>query len=68
VRNTLIFFGFSILLSSCSIQDSDLRVRIDSGWLQGSEENEVLSFKGIPFAASTEGINRWRPPQIKEPW
>ena len=68
MRNILTFFGFSILLSSCSILDSDLRVRVDSGWLLGSEENEVLSFKGIPFAASTEGINRWRPPQIKEPW
>ena len=68
MRKILTFFGFSVLLSSCSILDSDLRVRVDSGWLLGSEENKVLSFKGIPFAASTEGINRWRPPQIKEPW
>ena len=68
MRNILIFFGFFILLSSCSILSADLRVRVDSGWLLGSEENEVLSFKGIPFAASTEGINRWRPPQKKESW
>jgi len=68
VRNILIFFWFFILLSSCSILNADHRVRIDSGWLLGSEENEVLSFKGIPFAASTEGINRWRPPQKKESW
>ena len=68
MRNILIFFWFFILLSSCSILNADHRVRIDSGWLLGSEENEVLSFKGIPFAASTEGINRWRPPQKKELW
>jgi para-nitrobenzyl esterase len=68
VRNILIFFWFFILLSSCSILNADHRVRIDSGWLLGSEENEVLSFKGIPFAASTEGINRWLPPQKKESW
>ncbi len=68
MRNILIFFWFFILLSSCSILNADHRVRIDSGWLLGSEENEVLSFKGIPFAASTEGINRWRPPQKKESW
>ena len=68
MRNILIFFGFFILLSSCSILNADHRVRIDSGWLLGSEENEVLSFKGIPFAVSTEGINRWRPPQKKESW
>ena len=68
MRNILTFLGFSVLLSSCSILDSDLKVKVDSGWLQGSEENKVLSFKGIPFAASTAGNNRWRPPQIKEPW
>ena len=68
MRNILTFLGFSILLSSCSILDSDLRVRVDSGWLLGSEESGVLSFKGIPFAASTEGVNRWRPPQRKQPW
>ena len=68
MRNILIFFWFFILLSSCSILNADHRVRIDSGWLLGSEENEVLSFKGIPFAASTEGINRWLPPQKKESW
>ena len=68
MRNILIFFWFFILLSSCSILNADHRVRIDSGWLLGSEEKEVLSFKGIPFAASTEGINRWRPPQKKESW
>ncbi len=68
MRNILIFFWFFILLSSCSILNADHRVRIDSGWLLGSEENEVLSFKGIPFATSTEGINRWRPPQKKESW
>ena len=68
MRNILTFLGFSILLSSCSILDSDLQVRVDSGWLLGSEASGVLSFKGIPFAASTEGVNRWRPPQRKQPW
>ena len=68
MRHILTFFWFSILLSSCSVLDSDLLVRVDSGWLLGSEENQVLSFKGIPFAASTEGINRWRPPQRKQSW
>ena len=67
MRNILTFLGFSILLSSCSILDSNLKVKVDSGWLLGSEESGVLSFKGIPFAASTEGVNRWRPPQRKQP-
>ena len=68
MRHILTFFCFSILLSSCNVLDSDLLVRVDSGWLLGSKENQVLSFKGIPFAASTGGMNRWRPPQRKLSW
>ena len=25
-------------------------------------------FRGVPFAASTAGANRWKPPQPREPW
>ena len=68
MRNILTFLGFSLFLLSCTIPDSDLGVKVDSGWLLGSEENQVVSFKGIPYAASTAGNNRWRPPQRKQPW
>ena len=31
-------------------------------------ENGVKVFKGIPYAASSEGENRWKEPQPVEPW
>lgn len=43
-------------------------VRIDSGKIRGSVHNDVLSFKGIPFAAPPIGPLRWRPPQPVISW
>jgi carboxylesterase type B len=28
----------------------------------------VNAFRGVPFAASTAGPNRWKPPQLPKPW
>ena len=43
-------------------------VRIDTGELQGTVENGVAVFRGIPYAAPPVGELRWRPPQPVEPW
>ncbi|CAK7232833.1 hypothetical protein SCUCBS95973_008391 [Sporothrix curviconia] len=46
-------------------------VRVSSGLLQGvrSEYDEsIVVYKGVPYAASTSGNNRWRAPQPREPW
>jgi para-nitrobenzyl esterase len=44
------------------------RVRVDGGEVQGSAQDGVLSFKGIPFAAPPVGDLRWKPPQPVAAW
>ena len=44
------------------------RVKTPSGPVEGREERSLLSFRGIPFAASTGGENRLRAPRPAAPW
>ena len=45
-------------------------VAVEGGQVQGVETDVdgVQVFKGIPFAGSTAGENRWKAPQPVEPW
>ena len=64
------------LVSSASAQEPNKSnpgqtsaiVKVDSGQLQGVEDDGVISFKGIPFAAPPIGELRWRPPQPTPKW
>jgi len=49
-------------------QQTPFVVRVDSGQLQGTVDDGVVSFKGIPFAAPPVGDLRWRPPQPAAQW
>ncbi|WP_085582394.1 MULTISPECIES: carboxylesterase/lipase family protein [unclassified Pseudomonas] len=44
------------------------QVRVDTGLLQGVAKQEVLSFKGIPYATPPIGELRWRAPQPPKAW
>lgn len=44
------------------------QVQTKWGGLRGVEERGVLAFRGIPYAASTEGEGRFRAPQAIKPW
>lgn len=41
---------------------------IETGKLKGVVADEVISFKGIPYAAAPIGNLRWRPPQPAAKW
>ena len=43
-------------------------VRADSGLLRGVATDDVLAFKGIPYAAPPVGPLRWRAPQPAARW
>ncbi len=43
-------------------------VKVTGGSVQGVAVSNIVSFKGIPFAAPPVGENRWRPPQPVKNW
>lgn len=44
------------------------RAQLDSGVVQGTHDDGILAFKGIPYAAPPIGDLRWRPPAPTRPW
>lgn len=64
-----------ISLGACARQSPESEVKgpesvvtIDTGQLKGVRHGDVTAFKGIPFAATTAGENRWRPPRPVAAW
>src|SRR3954468_9584317 len=43
-------------------------VETSSGRVRGYVDTRINSFRGIPYAASTAGANRFLPPQKRQPW
>jgi len=43
-------------------------VETTAGRIRGSIVNHITVFRGVPYAASTAGANRFLPPQKLEPW
>jgi para-nitrobenzyl esterase len=46
----------------------DAVVETTHGWVRGTAEPGLQIFRGIAYAASTAGANRFRPPQPLAPW
>jgi para-nitrobenzyl esterase len=43
-------------------------VKVEGGFVEGILEDDVIAYKGIPFAAPPLGDLRWRPPQPVKSW
>lgn len=57
-----------IVAASGWAQSFPHEVRVETGRLAGAEQDGVLSFKGVPFAAPPVGELRWRAPQPAAKW
>ena len=53
--------------TSCSTRPPG-QVKVEGGWIQGAVEEDLIVFKGIPFAAPPVGDLRWRAPQTARKW
>jgi len=64
---SLLILFWTVMSSAVMLPQLDL-VTIDSGQLKGVIAGDVVSFKGIPYAAPPIGDLRWREPQPVKPW
>ncbi len=64
----LLLLGLVIFASSQAHAVIPETVKIDSGQLQGTVQEGVRVFKGVPFAAPPVGPLRWREPQPVAKW
>jgi para-nitrobenzyl esterase len=59
---------FLMIAAGFAIAQQPALVKVEQGLLQGTYENGLTVYKGIPFAAPPVGDLRWRPPQHIAKW
>jgi para-nitrobenzyl esterase len=64
---TFVFIATAFTATTIA-QTTNKTVKIDTGATEGTVSGDVLSFKGIPYAAPPLGNLRWRSPQPVKPW
>lgn len=69
-RRTAVLTAMAGLAAPARVRAQDVApvVETTGGKLRGSATNGVSCFKGVPYAASTAGSNRFCPPAPAAPW
>jgi para-nitrobenzyl esterase len=69
MKKNLLFCMIALVATACSVQpEIPGRVKVTGGMVQGVVEDDMMVFKGIPFAAPPVGDLRWKAPQPVIPW
>ena len=69
VRRFLVASVLLTMLAGCGDDGGDgLTITIDTGTVAGTQSGNVRAFRGVPYAASAVGANRFRAPQPAEHW
>ncbi|SOE21437.1 para-nitrobenzyl esterase [Spirosomataceae bacterium TFI 002] len=68
MNKSLTYTLLIIFLAAISTFSQENVVKTDKGWVEGMVEKDILTFKGIPFAAPPVGELRWKKPIEHEPW
>src|ERR1700722_5612631 len=55
--------AFMVAAATRRARPSGVLVELDTGRIEGVVEDDVIAFKGVPFAAPPVGELRWRPPK-----
>ncbi len=63
----LIAISLLFLINACSTLPPD-QVKVEQGIVQGTIEDSLRVFKGVPFAKPPVGDLRWKAPQPAEKW
>ncbi|MGT2509325.1 carboxylesterase/lipase family protein [Cupriavidus basilensis] len=59
-----------VALSACATRSGTAEPVVDTtlGRLRGTHAQGAFAFRGVPYAATTAGDNRFRPPVERQPW
>jgi para-nitrobenzyl esterase len=67
-RITVLLAVFVWFVAGQSFAQQPSPVKVQEGMVQGTFENELTVYKGIPFAAPPVGDLRWKAPQPAAKW
>lgn len=66
--NKIAFLAVSLLTYLCAVAQQPSPVKVEEGSVQGTIEEGLAIYKGIPFAAPPVGDLRWKAPQPAAKW
>ena len=64
----LAIVGAALAVTTASAAEPPAPIRTDAGLLQGVHEDDLVVYRGVPFAAPPVGDLRWKAPRPVKPW